>query len=80
MPNSPSRANVQPNDAASAPKRAGSSNLLTRIGTGLILLPLSLIVLYLGGIAFAFMALLVIGIAALELNLIVTGKRYRPGA
>lgn len=73
------RVTAQPNDTASASKRSESQNLLTRIGTGLILLPLSLIVLYLGGVPFALLALLVIGIAALELNLIVTGKRYRPG-
>ena len=79
MPNSSTRVNVQPNDAATPTTRPRSNNLMTRIGTGLILLPLSLIILYLGGIAFAVMALLVIGIAALELNLIVTGKRYRPG-
>lgn len=79
MSNTTPRATVQPTNVDSASKRIVSQNLLTRISTGLVLLPLSLIVLYIGGAAFAVMALLVIGIAALELNLIVTGKRYRPG-
>lgn len=55
-------------------------NLIVRLVTGAALLPFVLMALWLGGVPFTILVMIVLLVGTLELNLIVSHKRIRPSA
>ena len=77
MSKSPTEASSKGDQKPLSLGRLLTRNLGTRILTGVLLLPIVLIALYLGGTAFSALVIFIMLVAALELNFIITRHRLQ---